>query len=749
MDEMNKGKGKESENQIDLSQIPSEDHTALANCIESFYKKDSSLKTKLSYNWSRNHMMLDGNQWLVYDGSEETGGIWKKLTVSKANEYIPRPVTNYLYDGYQTLKSYVLKNKPRSTVTPKTRSFKDRNGAKLGELCLEGNYERLGTQDLHEYAAACLLTYGTVFLKDFWDPSSAQIAKIPRMEMQPITDPMTGQVTGEAEKQVVDPLTGEPQFDLVPLGDVNCAVIEPYRLAIDPDAAVIHKAKWIMEYSIQPLAYIQEVYGRQEEGYTGKVDELKEETTLSGSMKRFHQLKNSSGVQHKGWLDGMSSGSGGDSELLNSAVLKELYEAPSQGYPKGRLIVVANGVTLYAGDSPYEGSELGDWHPYSECRWEILPGRFWGKSPLDAACEIQKSINSIDAIITLTRKTMAIPQKLIPLGSGLAPGSMTGRPGQENFYRPVDGQKPEVIPPVGVDSTVFQERAQRVEDIKTVMGNMDILKGDRPPGVTAASALNMLYEVGTGKLFPVLDRWKRMIEVSQKKQLKLIAKFYKEPRKQFIQLLKMKNVDFSEAILDQFIGTDLFDNFNVVVEAGSNIPKLQAAKQAALQEAAQAGVLGLERPENRAEYQRQMGITGFDNDIGPDQRRAELENALLDNIEFTPDRAPIVLDVDNHDIHIAVLALRMKEPSFMDASSAVQQAYMAHYAEHQQAIAAKQQEQDMAAMAAAQTGQQPPQEPGSEGMPPNSAPKPAGKGAPAGVRKAMATDVLSPPGGKI
>jgi hypothetical protein len=51
---------------------------------------------------------------------------------------------------------------------------------------------------------------------------------------------------------------------------------------------------------------------------------------------------------------------------------------------------VAGEYTVYAAESPYEGPELGDWHPYSEFRWEIVPGRFWGKSPLDEATEFDE-----------------------------------------------------------------------------------------------------------------------------------------------------------------------------------------------------------------------------------------------------------------------------------------------------------------------------------------------------------------------
>ena len=722
---------------LDITTVGNEDADKLASLIETFYKNDSSVKSRLAYNWDRNQRFLDGDQWLVFEGNRDTGGVWNRLSVSKANEYIPRPVTNYIWDGYQTLKSYLLKNKPRSTVRPNSQTFKDKSAAKIANLCLEANWERLQEQANYEYAASVMVTYGTVFKKDYWDTSSANMVRVPRTEIQPQVDPNTGDIIGEHEVPSVDPMTGDPLFDEIPLGDVNTDIVEPQRIAMDPLATDMHKLRWIMEYSIQSLDWIRETFAKEGDGYTGRVDEVKEETQLSGSMKNFYQMKNSSGVKSGSALEGTSN-AGAGAPLTNSAVVKEYYERPSQKHPKGRMVVVANGITLFAGDSPYSGVEQGDWHPYSECRWEIVPGRFWGKSPLDVACEIQKRVNSIDSVIVLTRKTMAVPQKLIPVGSGIAPGVWTGRPGQQVEYRPTGGSIPSIVPASGVDGSVFTERAQAVEDIKNTMGAIDILKGDRPQGVNAASALSLLYEIGTGKLFPVLERWKRFVENSQKKQLKIISRYYKEPRPDYIRLLKSKNSELSDETISHFIGTELLDNCNVIVEAGSNIPKLLAAQQSRLMEAAQVGVLNLESPSNRMEFNEQMGIVGFDNDIEPDVKRQEWENDLLDNVELSPDNQPIVLDVDDDDVHMEILARRMKEPSFMEASAAVQQAYMKHYADHQDS---KSRKEEAAAVAAMASGQ-PPGPQGSANDPQNI--KGHGKGVPTQVSKALAADAIVP-----
>lgn len=733
---------------LDLSQVPTEDLDQLAMSIEKYYKQDTQLKSQLSYHWERNHMMLDGAQWIIYEGSRATGGVWKPLKVSRDNEYIPRPVTNYMMDAYQTLKSYILKNKPRCTVRPNSQAHSDKTAAKISELVLQANWERLKEDYNYEYAVSCLITYGTVFKKDFWDVTPTVTAKLPKMIMAPMTDPNTGAVTGQMPIQATDEY-GQPVFEDVPLGDCNTEIIEPYRIAMDPLATDIHNAKWIMEYSVQSLDWIKTTYGKQEEldqmtgevknkGYTGLADEVVEETSLNNSMRRWYKLKTTSGVRNASAPLSSSAPGGYDSMISNSAIVKQYYERPSEKYPKGRLIVVANDKTVFADESPCDGPELGDWHPYSECRWEIVPGRFWGKSPLDDGAEIQKMINSIDAVIILTRKTMAIPQKLIPLGIGVEPGSWTGRPGHMQFYRDNGtGLKPETIPAMGVDSSVFEERKQRVSDFQSVTGAMEILKGDRPPGVTAASALNMLYEVGTGKLYPMLDRYKAFIENSQKKQLKLVAVKYREPRADFIRLLKAKNKDLSDEEINNFIGEDMQDNCNVVIEAGSNIPKLQAAKQAMLLEVAQTGALNLQVPTNRSEFLTELGIQGYDNDVGPDTRRAEWENDLIDNIIASPHNQPVVLDADIHQIHIDTHQLRMKQPSFMSLPPQVQQMYNQHILEHENMLNMQKQQMQMEAMV---TGQ-PPAPPQDANAP---SPLPAsGSGVSQGVKNNLFADVTA------
>jgi len=335
------------------------------------------------------------------------------------------------------------------------------------------------------------------------------------------------------------------------------------------------------------------------------------------------------------------------------------------------------------------------------------------------------------------------------MGCGISPGEWTGRPGQMHFYRESGtGSKPEVIPGVAVDPSTFNERAQCIADLKEISGAIDIMNGGHPDGVNAASALSLMYEIGTGKIAPILDRWKAFVESSQKKQLKIISKYYKEPRPEFIRLLISKNKDLSETEVNQFIGADLYDNSNVVVEAGSNIPKLQAAKQAMLIQLAQLGTLNLQDPTNRSQFQKEMGILGYDSDVGPDQKRAQWENDLLDNLVNQPNNKPIVLDVDNDAIHINEHQLRMKSPAWMSLPIQVQQAYMMHIQQHEQSQQKKQQAQMLMQQAMQppppQQGGHPAQaHPQQQAQPHQAAPRKHGPHNSGGISKEMRNVILN------
>jgi hypothetical protein len=165
---------------------------------------------------------------------------------------------------------------------------------------------------------------------------------------------------------------------------------------------------------------------------------------------------------------------------------------------------------------------------------------------------------------------------------------------------------------------------------------------------------------------------------------------------------------------------------------------MKAAEAAKLMELAPMGILNLEDPANKKQFLDKLDVLGFTGSYGKDVNRAEWENDMLDNLASDPSgMQPIVLDVDNHDVHIAVHGDREKEPSFLELPAEVQTAYAQHRMQHEQL---KAQAEMMQMQQAMMTGQ-PPQPQANPMMGQESIRK--GSGIPAKAKNALNPDLMA------
>lgn len=672
--------------------------TTLSTEIDTVYRQAPFYLERMAYSWMQNIHFLLGDQHIYYNQISKQ---FELLPTTRHNDFVPRPVTNLIQPITTTNVSTFTRNKPNCDVTPNSPDDKDISAARIASKIQDAKWE---DDDMQNKLAECIywaVTCGTVYRKDYWDTSYGKIVRIP------LTEPVTEQTLGPdgsinfvtQEKPVLDE-KGSPTFNEIPLGDNSVDIIDPFRIIVDPNASNEQSMSWIMETSIQKLTWIQENFEKKDNGYTGEAENVKEEMNLSSMLDLRQRLKTLS-VKGAGTSYGTSTGY--ENTVKNSAVVKELYIRPTRAHPKGQMIVSAGGKILYWGESPYYDGTPDSWHPYTVYRYELIPGRFFGKSLIEDLVELQRRINAIDSLVILNRKTMVAPQRLIPAGCGIPEGYWNGAPGLQLQYRPVgaNGAKPEIIPGVPLPAQVYQEREVTKNEMYQVARTNEVLQGIRPPGVTTYGGLQLLLEQSFNTFSSQIHRWEKFIEKGETKKLKLIAQRYREPRPEFINKLRVLNRDISDVEIVNFIGADLRDNVTVRVEAGSSIPRSNAAKQQQLMELAASGVLGdlINDPLNKQQFLERIGVTGFDATYEADVKRSTWENEMLDNMNF---QSVVVFPIDNHQIHIEMHGNRAKEPSFMKVDPMIQQSYLQHIQEHSMIL--QQQQMQQAQMNALQQG---------------------------------------------
>ncbi len=678
-----------------------ETYSSVAQEIDQVYRVAPFYQQRMAYVWMQNIHFLLGDQHIYYN---QISRQFELLPTTRHNDFVPRPSTNLIQPITSTMVSNLIRNKPNADVIPNSPNEKDISAARLAKKIQDVKWEDDNEQEKLSEAALWAIVCGTVFRKDYWDSSYGKIVRIPMMEtmQKPYLDEM-GQMQFSTEEKPVFDEKGSPMFDEIPLGDNAVEIIDPFRIIVDPNASSEDSMNWIMETSIQKLFWIRENFDKEGNGYTGFAKDVKEEQSLSTLLQLSQRLKTIS-VKGSGGYAGSSGGH--ETSIKGAAIVKELYIRPTKNHPKGQMIISAGGKILYQGNSPYYDGAPNSWNPYTVFRYETIPGRFWGKSLLEDLIEPQRRINAIDSLIIYNRKTMVSPQRLVPHGSGVPEGYWNGAPGLQIQYRPVgaNGAKPEIIPGIPLPGTVYQEREVTKSELYQIARTNEVLQGIRPTGVNTYAGLQLLLEQSFSTFAPTIQRWEKFIEKGTTKKLKLIAHFYREPRPEFINKLRSLNKDISDIEIVNFIGADLRDNCSVRIEAGSTIPRSNAAQQQQLMDLAKTGVLGdlVNDPVGKQKFLERLGVRGFDVNSEVDVKRAQWENEMLDNGNL---ESILVLPFENHTIHKTIHMNRMKEPMFMSLPSQLKQAYQQHVDQHDAIL--QQQQMQMAQQNALMQGNLP------------------------------------------
>lgn len=704
---------------IDIESLSNDQLDEIASRIESYYMTDTGLKLRYAFDWEYNIRMREGDQHYDFSyGFERSTGKVQTSAFRRMATEIPRPVTNFLRSGSRTLVSNLARTRPKAIVRPNSTHIKDKWSAKISELILDDMHETLNEEEKRLVLANWLFANGTCFYKVFADASKQAINKIPVTEMvkqrlknevefcpqcefsraaplEAETEAVCPECLSELRKEMRDNLDeqGQPQFTLKSkqkldehghalfrnelIYDVNDEIVTAFNLSVDPAAEHLRDARWVIEYSIKSLTWIKENFNKRGEGFTGKAGEVISEQSLNPVLTIKERLKTV--LSSRGYY---SSGSGYYMDLKNVAILKEYYERPSKKYPQGRQIVMAGRVILYVGPSFYFDADSGDWNPYTMFKYEILPGRFWGSTPMDDGVKIQRRINAIDSTMILIRQTTASPQWLNPFGSRVPNGTFSGRPNLIINYSPVggNGARPERLPADSWPPQLMSEREMCVRDLRDLLGTVSVMEGIRPTGVNAASALNLLLEQANSAHAQTILGWEKGWEQVERKKLTLFKKLYSKPRQDIVNRLRALNKDIPDSMIVDFIGEDLRDNTNVRIEPYSTAPKLHAAKVSMLTDQLRYGAIDLSNPVSRAKYLEMVGLENFDQTTSSDVERSEWENSI---IESDAEEILETLRYDNHDIHIRVHTDRMKRPDYWKLPSEVRNRYVEHVTRHE------------------------------------------------------------------
>lgn len=645
-----------------MLKLPYQDYEKIGGELRDLYQEDQRLKKGLIEVWRQNIDFLNGKQTLEWDPQTRRYrfiyGLQKRTSVK---DYIYS--TNEIEPVVRTLVSFLTRNKPKAHVYPSDPcNGESTRRAKIAKLVLDSKWD-IDKENLnYQMAAWWALTTGTVFRKDYWDPSLRGIKTIAgqnQFQDQSLYQRITSKLFSKPVESLEKDKAENSQYPPSPERWGDSAVVNrtPFHMAVDFNAKDSNY-KWIRESYLQPVEWVKANYSRKsDEFYSGLIDQVQAQDNFGDALEidlefRF-QTPSDQGARPK--------------ILGDMCVCSEFYTEPDPSMPwnkdtddvRGRLIFTAADIPLYDGPSPY------NWHPYTKFGYEPYLGRFWDKSLVEQLISLQVRLNELNGSVLENAKKMAKGLWLIPEGT-LKEGKLKGKEGHIVYWKPnaaYPGVGPQRQPGIPLPQQFFAEIQKCIDQIVRISGSNAVLQGSAPAGINAAAALQLLLENAQSQHGPLINNFDDFVAESQTKKIQNFQKFCKEPRDDLVKYLKKIKYDLSQLDVDSIYGDMIEDNVNVVVESGSSIPKSQAARQNQLMQFAQMGVLGdvVKDPITKQQFLSEFGITEYDKTNHSEWEKIQWET---ERIEKGLEPSPSPYDID--ELHIPHHKALAQRPYFIE-----------------------------------------------------------------------------------
>jgi hypothetical protein len=555
----------------------------------------------------------------------------RRFQVRPARTYIPRSITNHILPKVEVGVSLFLDSLPRPKAVSKTKEDKDRSAAETANGVLRYKDEEIRFGRKKRETGMWTVTTGTCYNEVLLDEADKEKVRLPKYDMQtvPVLDPMTGRpllgpngepVQEETEQKIIDPETGEQAYDEVVMADENVEVRSPFEIIPDWAARYPWEFRRYTHFRAQTRDWIGRVFGSAAK----KAVKADKGMGILGyyQLKVLDIITRSSATGRLG-LPTAYGGSAADWRFMeDAAVVIRRMQLPTDERPEGRMMIIASGEVLYDGKYPY-----GDRLNLYTFRWSVLPGSIFGFGMVRNLIMPQKRLNGLDTQDDLIRKTTGNPQWLVAKGSQTSIALGTSEPGHIITYK----HRPNLPKPERLDAKApaaynQYQRESILKDMEEVSGIKHVLGGSNPTGVTAGVSLELLTEQAAKRFSPAIEDNREEFKALYMHRLEVAQE---APAWSVERAVPIQGED-GERDVQHFRGADFRGNLTIEIEAVPVTAFSHTLRKESAKWAAQAGLIDLTSAQNREKMRSLLGVQEFEEPFTLDQRRAQMENELIE-----------------------------------------------------------------------------------------------------------------------
>lgn len=658
-----------------------------AQDLNNLYGQARRARSKLEPSWYMNLAFYGNEQWLAWDGRQLFRPPVPRSRVTLVDNRIQPIIRKEI--------ARMSKMRPVFSVTPNSADQEDTNAAALGEDLMRYLWKHLGLQRQRTRALLWSRICGAGFLKCYWDPSIGPSRDVVLRPDGNLLEGANGRaiMPNSPEHQLADSMApGTLQQQTIAQGDIRVEVRSPFQMFIDPLADNFDEAEWLIEESVKSEDYVAKRYGIRVSADTPANPGLVE-ARMGGALSQMP----------------------GSSTSYRGVRLREYWCKPNDQHPGGYRAIWVLATT---GKGKVESQILEvDNHPFDPFPYVMfagipMPGRMMPMSVVDALRGPQTELNKVESQLAENRNRLGNPTLLMSRQAVQDPDKFAeqiGRVGGIYWYDDVGSPnaKPDVLPAPTMPAYVTEQIPLITQAMQEIAGQHEVSSAQVPPGVTAASAINLLMEADDTMIAPDVADHEEELGKLGSKMLELVGHYYTNAR-----TIQLGGDDASWQIFD-FRGSMLRGNLHVEVQAGSAFPQNKAAKQAAMQDLLTFFVQSGNPPKGRqlAQFLQDWEVGGAERLIeqySVQEQSANRENTLM--AEGIPQALnPYDKDAD----HIANHEDFENGTRFKQLPPQAQQLHLAHTQAHRDRLAQAQAQEMQAQMAM----QNPQQQQGPPGQP--------------------------------
>lgn len=590
--------------------------------------------------WMRNIHYVNNRQWIEYVRRTNE---WRDVRLAN---WFPKPVTNKLSEGVQALRAMFTAVNIGVNVRPEGSDPKNVAVASVCDDMAPLLHEEHQMDAVLNEADFWFIVTGNVFLHTYLERDVKHGVTVIDMEQcatcgainSPDQIMKAGQMCPDCKgmqfKPAMDPETGAPLQNKIPNGKGVTAALSPFELAFPNNYARFEDVPYVIR-----LRWRNKEYYENHPTLKEQVKSIKWSKAPSNeALQLFRSLPYHNDMGVAPFLG--TTGSSAES-VEEGASEYELWYRPCDKYPQGLVLRVlgdANPIVLHLEDDeaipgplPYVDAKGKPVFTFTHAAFEQRGGRVYGTAPLDAVITKQNQLNQLDSFILMIINRMSNPLWLVPKGAEIE--KFTGQPGLVVKWNPLTvggNAKPERVDGVGVNASLFTVRDQYLRDIEEGLGTFDVLKGSKPAGVEAFSALQLMVERGQSRFASAFKARGGLYKDWLKFALELEREFGPDER------IRPVLSPARTWTMQQFKKADLQGSYEVIVEDGSMTPKTSLGLRAAVEHLNSLGFINPQDPDQKYKVFQLFGQTGLSPKLDFDMQSALRKQQAFEDWAVNP-----------------------------------------------------------------------------------------------------------------